>query len=65
METDSDKKCTYFSGLRITFKTIGPTYNKNVFNSVPFHLFSSSSPVGCPANSEGINLVMFFNLSET
>ena len=64
METDSDKKCIYFSSLRIPFKTIGPTYNKNVLNSVAFHLFSSLSPLGCQANSEGINPVMFSNLSE-
>ena len=39
MQTDSDKKCIYFSGLRIPFKTIGPTYNKNVLNSVAFPIF--------------------------
>ena len=64
METDSDKKCIFCSGLRIPFKTIRPTYNKNVLNSVAFHLCSSSSPLGCRADSEGINPVMLFNLSE-
>ena len=37
METDSDKKCIYFSGLIIPFSTIGPTDNKSVLNSVAFH----------------------------
>ena len=37
---------------------------KMSFNSVAFHLFNSSSPLGCRANSEGINPVMFFNLPE-
>ena len=37
METDSDKKCMCFSGLRIPFKTIGPTFNKNVLSIFLVH----------------------------
>ena len=58
MEANSEKKCVYFSGLRRPFKTTGPTYNKNDLNSLAFRLSSSSSHLGCPANSEGINPVI-------
>ena len=64
MENDSNKKCIYFSGLRIPFEKIGPTYDKNVLNSAAFHFFSESSPLRFQAVSEGINPVIFFNLSE-
>ena len=57
------KKCIYFSGLRIPFKTIGPGYNKNALNYVAFHLFSSSSLWVVVQTHRAFILSCCFNLS--
>lgn len=54
MEQNKSKKCWYTSYERKSLKTTGPTYIKNVLNSVPFQCANSFKPLGGRLNSRGI-----------